>query len=76
MKALLKKDDDDWMHNDEIFQVWGFNEKDIKNAAKNKIYFAAQKVNNNVAIKTGIEDFLDFTTTKARINPRYKKVDE
>lgn len=76
MKAVLKKADDDWMHNDEIFQVWGFNEKDIKNAAKNKIYFAAQKVNNNVAIKTGIEDFLDFTTTKARINPRYKKVDE
>ncbi len=76
MASLLKAEDDDWKHNDEIFSDWKYNEADIKSAPKNKIYFAAQKINNNVAVKTQIENLIEYTTTKARINPRYKKVDE
>ncbi len=76
MNTLYKKDDTDWMYNDEIFEDWKFNQADILKSPKNKIYFAAKKINEKVAMKTKIEDFIEFTTEKARINPRYNKVDE
>lgn len=76
MASLLKAEDDAWKHNDEIFTDWGYNEADTLKAPKNKIYFAAQKINTSVAVKTKIENLIEYTTTKARINPRYKKVDE
>lgn len=76
MESLLKADGDDWKFNDEIFGDWKYNEADIKNAPKNKIYFAAQKINTSVAVKTKIENLIEYTTAKARINPRYRKVDE
>jgi len=47
-----------------------------KELPKNKVYFAGQKINNAVALKTQIEDFIECNTTKARINPKYRKVDE
>lgn len=76
MNTLYKKDDTDWIYNDEIFEDWKFNQADILKSPKNKIYFAAKKINEKVAMKTKIEDFIEFTTEKARINPRYNKVDE
>lgn len=76
LQTLLKQKTTDWMHNDEILEDWGYNDDDQKNLPKNKVYFAAQKINNAVAIKTKIEDFIECNTTKARINPKYKKVDE
>lgn len=76
MNTLYKKDDTDWIYNDEIFQDWKFNDADVKSSPKNKIYFAAKKINEKVAMKTKIEDFIEFNTEKVRINPRYNKVDE
>ena len=72
IKTLLKTQWDDYHHNDEIYEDWGFNEEDIEKASKNKIYFAWQKINKDIQLATWIEDFLDITTTKARINPKYR----
>jgi hypothetical protein len=76
MNTLYKKDDTEWIYNDEIFEDWKFNQADIQKSPKNKIYFAAKKINEKVAMKTKIEDFIEFNTEKVRINPRYNKVDE
>ena len=76
LKTLLKVKNDDWKHNDEILADWGYNDDDQKDTPKNKVYFAGQKINNAVALKTQIDDFVECNTTKARINPKYRKVDE
>lgn len=76
MDTLYRRDDTDWVYNDEIMSDWKFNDADIKKAPKNKVYFAAKKINEKVAMKTKIEDLIEFTTEKARINPRYNKIDE
>lgn len=76
LKTLLKEETTDWKHSDEILIDWGYNEDDLKDAPKNKIYFAGQKVNTAVALKTQIEDFVECNTSKARINPKYRKVYE
>ena len=36
-----------------------------------KIYQACLKVRDKVRLNTGVSDFLEFTTAKARINPKY-----
>lgn len=72
LQTLIKVDWDDYLHNDEIYEDWEYNEEDVKKASKNKIYFAGQKINKDIQLATWIEDFLDITTTKARINPKYK----
>jgi hypothetical protein len=76
MNTLFKRDDTDWVYNDEILADWQFNDADKKKAPKNKVYFAAKKINEKVAMKTKIEDLIEFTTEKARINPRYNQIDE
>lgn len=76
MNTLFKKDDTDWIYNDEILADWQFNDADKKKVPKNKVYFAAKKINEKVAMKTKIEDLIEFTTEKARINPRYNQIDE
>jgi hypothetical protein len=76
LKTLLKENTNEWKHNDEILADWGYNDEDQKSVPKNKVYFAGQKVNTAVALKTQIDDFLECNTTKARINPKYRKVDE
>lgn len=76
MTTLLKADSDEWKHNDEILMDWGYNYDDQQKTPKNKVYFAGQKINNAVALKTQIEDFIECNTTKARINPKYQKIDE
>ena len=76
MKTLIKSTNDEWVHNDEILEDWGYNDDDQKDLPKNKVYFAGQKINNAVALKTQIDDFVECNTTKARINPKYRKVDE
>jgi uncharacterized protein Smg (DUF494 family) len=62
--------------NDEILEDWGYNDEDQKDTPKNKVYFAGQKINNSVALKTQIDDFIECNTSKARINPKYRKIDE
>jgi hypothetical protein len=76
MKTLLKVENDDWKHNDEILEDWGYNDEDQKDTPKNKVYFAGQKINNAIALKTQIDDFIECNTSKARINPKYRKIDE
>src|SRR3989338_906515 len=76
MKTLLKEETNEWKHNDEILTDWGYNDDDQKVVPKNKVYFAGQKINNVVALKTQIDDFIECNTSKARINPKYRKVDE
>lgn len=76
LKTLLKAGDDDWRYNDEILEDWGYNDDEQKDLPKNKVYFAGQKINNAIALKTQIEDFVECNTTKARINPKYRKIDE
>lgn len=76
MQTLLKEKTTEWKHNDEILADWGYNNDDQKNVPKNKVYFAGQKINNAVALKTKIDDFVECNTSKARINPKYRKVDE
>ena len=76
MKTLMKAEDDNWKHNDEILEDWGYNDEDQKDTPKNKVYFAGQKINNAIALKTQIEDFIECNTSKARINPKYRKIDE
>lgn len=76
MKTLLRTENDDWKHNDEILEDWGYNDEDQKTIPKNKVYFAGQKINNAIALKTQIDDFIECNTSKARINPKYRKIDE
>ncbi|MFZ4500586.1 MAG: hypothetical protein ACOYMZ_03830 [Minisyncoccia bacterium] len=74
LESLIDVENDEWKHNDEILNEWGYNDDDIKNVPKNKIYFAGKKVNNAVALKTQVDDFIEYNTSKARINPKYKKL--
>lgn len=76
LKTLLGEKINNWKYNDEILADWGYNDDDQKNVPKNKVYFAGQKINNAIALKTQIEDFIECNTSKARINPKYRKVDE
>jgi len=76
LETLLKAKNAEWKHNDEILADWGNNYEDTVRLPKNKIYFAGKKINNAVALKTQIEDFIECNTSKARINPKYRKVDE
>lgn len=74
MKTLIKKEDGEWVHNDEIFEDWGIRENE--QVSKNKIYFALQKINTTMGLSAQIEDFIEWWTKKARINPKYRKVVE
>ncbi len=76
METLIKAKNDEWKYNDEILSDWNFNDADREKAPKNKIYFAGLKINQAVALKTQINDFIECNTTKARINPKYRKVDK
>ncbi len=74
LKTLLKAKSGEWKHNDEILEDWGYGDEDTKDLPKNKIYFAGQKINNAVALKTKINDFIECNTAKARINSKYNKL--
>lgn len=71
MKTLLKREEWEWVHNDEIFEDWGIREDE--QVGKNKIYFALQKINSIMGRVVQIEDFIEWGTKKARINPKYRK---
>lgn len=76
MRTLLTAENNEWKHNDEILSDWGLTDDDLEKVPKNKVYFAGLKINNAVALKTQIYDFIECNTSKARINPKYRKVDE
>lgn len=73
--SLMKAWWDQYMHNDEIYEDWGFNEADIRDAPKKKIYFAWIGINKLMELEAWVDDFLEVTLSKARINPKYRKID-
>jgi hypothetical protein len=73
-RTLCKQEHQNYVYNDEIFEDWGYSIEDAKNASKNKIYHAGQKINQIVQLATGIEDFIEVSTTRARINPKYRSL--
>lgn len=76
ISTLLKNKSDDYLFNDEILEEWWHNVEDQKKMPKNKVYHAGQAINKTMQLKVGIEDFLDITTAKIRINPKYRAVDK
>jgi hypothetical protein len=76
LTTLVKAGIGEWKHNDEILEDWGYHDEDQERTPKNKVYFAGRAINNAIALKTKIDDFVECNTTKARINPKYRKVDE
>lgn len=77
MKTLTSIEPDEWIERGEVYMDWGLSKDDRDQMAKNKIYYAKQAINEAIARKTQIEDFIEGGTIKWRINPRYrKKVDE
>ena len=70
----LNKEWDRYWFEDEILEDWGYSNSEIKTLPKNRVYFAAIKVNNNIQKETQIKDFIEHTTRKFRINPKYKKL--
>lgn len=78
METLLTADGEEWLERGDVFADWGMTKDDREQAAKNKIYFAKNAINDAVVKATGINDFIEGTTKRFRINPRYRmpKVDE
>ena len=75
LECLLEEVGNEWVYNDTLYEKAGYRDG-VVNAPKNKFYFASQKLNDMIAKKTGIEDFIEFDTSKYRINPKYRKIDE
>jgi len=71
--STLIKDIARWWSTDEILEEWEGVDARLQNFSKNIFYDAAHKLNKTVAVKTGITDFLEYTTKKYRINPLYLK---
>lgn len=69
----LSKDTSRHWFEDEILEDWGYTEEEAKDLPKNRVYFASLKVNNIVARSIQIDDFIEHTTEKFRINPKYLK---
>lgn len=78
METLLSADVEEWLERGEVFADWGMTKDDREQAAKNKIYFAKNAINDAVAKVTSVDDFVEGATKRFRINPRYRKtkVDE
>ena len=71
--STLIKDIARWWSTDEILEDWEGIDARLQDFSKNIFYDAAYKLNKTVAVKTGITDFLEYTTKKYRINPLYLK---
>lgn len=68
----LDKDKERYWYEDEVAEFTGNDPDDIK--GKHKYYYAARNINDAVQIATGVDDFIDATTKKYRINPKYLKI--
>lgn len=76
LATLIKCTTEDYLFNDEILEEWWYNDEDQKKIPKNKTYHAGQAINKTMQINAGIDDFLDITTAKIRINPKYRQIDK
>lgn len=71
--ATLQKEPERYWFEDEILTDWGHSDEEQKRLPKNRVYQAALKANDVIARATQIDDFLEHTTEKFRINPKYLK---
>jgi len=76
MSTLLKEEEGEWVHNDEILEDWWYSLEEQGKTPKNKVYFALQKINKTMELEAQIENFIEWGTTKARINPKYRQIDK
>ncbi len=76
IKTLAKTKISDWKFKDEILSDWGYTDEDQERISPNKVYYAGRKINDIVSKKTQIEDFIEISTSKARINPKYRNRDD
>lgn len=76
MNTLLKEEEWEWVHNDEILEDWWYSLEEQGKTPKNKVYFALQKINKTMELEAQIENFIEWGTTKARINPKYRQIDK
>lgn len=76
LATLIKCTTEDYLFNDEILEEWWYNDEDQKKIPKNKTYHAGLAINKTMQINAGIDDFLDITTAKIRINPKYRQIDK
>jgi hypothetical protein len=72
MATLFKTPIGEWKYKDEILLDWGYNEEDQDIIPKNKIYFSAKTIKDEILKIAHIDDFIEFNTSKARINPKYR----
>lgn len=71
-KDITKTPDRYWFE-DEILEDWGYSDEEAKTLPKNRVYFASVKVNEIIQRAIQIDDFIEHTTEKFRINPKYLK---
>lgn len=69
----IQKDLTRYWFEDEILTDWGYTDDEQKSLPKNRVYHAAQKLNNLVAKETQVNNFVEHNTEKFRINPLYLK---
>ncbi len=70
LRTIFKEPTKLW-NNDEILDDWSGFGINLDDAPKKKVYYAGLAVNNKVAAKTMIEDFLDATTKTIKIKEKY-----
>ena len=70
MNTLGRRISNNW-NKDEILDDWGYSLDEQKNLPQQKIYQAAVRIQNAVAKKTQVDDFLIFSTKEVRVNPKY-----
>ena len=75
IRSLIKQKNTDYLHEDEILEEWGYRTpEEQKKTAKNKVYNACLKIQTTMKLEADIDDFLEYNTTKVRINPKYRNL--
>ena len=69
----LSKESDRYWFEDEILEDWGYSKKEIEELPTNRVYFASVSINRAIQKDAQIDDFIEHTTKKFRINPKYIK---
>lgn len=72
MRSLVNAENNEWLEKGEILADWGLTKEDRDIATRNKLFNAGKVVNQFIKDETGIDDFVECTTRKARINPKYR----
>lgn len=71
----LRKDPERYWYEDEILEDWeGANAKEYEQQGcipRNRVYSAARTLNTKVLEGVNAKDFINFDTSKFRINPKY-----